>query len=694
MTDGALIRVALVGQPNVGKSALFNALTGGTADVTNWPGTTVAFQRGHARYGKVKIEVVDLPGAYALSPVTLEELVTRNYLLAERPDVVIVLVDSTLPERTLHMLVQVLELTPKVVVALTKWDLAHSMGIHINVDGLAKKIGVPVVPTSIKDKRSLELLLNEVVKVAREGTGRDVLRLDYGDLEEFVEELEKVLERAAKELGVSPRFIAVRLLEGDAELLERLRSLDPEAAKRASQTISEARRVLGDPARYVMSARASLARELASGNVARVRLGAERVPRILYNPWASAAIGIAFYVAIFIAAFVVSTGYPLNVLLSSLGLEEAAGIVESYSLSGLVEQALDWASSTISAALGSGLLTSFLVDGVLGSIGAVLVFVPPILVLMAFVAAVDDSGLGPRLAVGLHGLTSRIGLSGNALFPLLTGFACNVPAAMASRPLPSARERLRFLLTISFIPCQARLIVLLALSSAIAWGMGGVAVALSYVVAVAAFALANYVLFALDRARKVEELGPQMLLELPPLHRPLPQVVWWKVKAVLRQFLKRAGVVIFVAGVLVWALLQIGPGLELVEDPGQSLAGIAAKHLAFLVAPLGIAGGSAWIVTLALIAGFVAKEIVASTLVVATGATTVQEAIASLGLTTPQLVAAMFFVTLYTPCLATVATIYGETRSAKYTALSVLISFAFAYAFSSLGYAIASLLAA
>ncbi|MET1159550.1 MAG: ferrous iron transport protein B [Thermoprotei archaeon] len=689
------IRVAVAGQPNVGKSTLFNVLTNNRVLVANWPGVTVEKHYGKRKHRDYEIEFVDLPGTYGFSSLTIEERIARNYILSGEPDVVLVLVDSLNPERTMYLAIQTLELTPRVVIALTKIDAAHPHGIHINADLLSKRLKAPVIPVSAVHNIGIEELLDTIIDRATRGDG-EPLRIDYGELEPFIKSIEEILAKHVDGLKLPVRWAAVRLIEGDHELEVLIKEkLGEEVLKEILRIREEASIMIKrDLAELAASKRFEYIFKLLDGVVIRSRVEYPRLTRIakiLYNPlWGSVA-SIVFLTLVFIAVFTINTGFPLNVILEYMGMSEYAALVEEYSLSGLVDTAFTLIGGSIYSALGDTPTTHLIVDGILGGVGAILVFLPLVFIVALALAILEDSGIAPRIAVGLHSTLSRIGISGHAVFPMMLGLGCNVPAILATRGTPDPLERLRLILTLAFIPCQARLVVLLALATALQRLPGGVLILLGYLVAFVVFAIVNKVLYEIDR-RRGRAVSPEILIELPPVHKPVGKVVWWLTWSNTKHFLVKAGIVIFTLSIIVWFMTSYTPGLAYTEEPSESIAFGLAKIFSPLLEPIGLSGDPAWIVALALLMGFIAKEVVVSTLIVATGASSAREAIISLGLTDAQVTSIALFTVLYVPCLATIAVIYSETRSIKYTLLAVAIMMSIGYLAMITTYYVGSLL--
>jgi ferrous iron transport protein B len=681
------IRVALIGQPNVGKSTLFNILTRGNAIVTNWPGTTVSKSEGVIKHRDYEIHIIDLPGVYGLTAFTLEEKISRNFIVNEKPDVVVVLVDSLSLIRTLYLALDILELTSRVVIGVTKVDEAHIRGIHINYELLEKHIGVPVVPLSAVKGVGLRELIEKIINTY-ETSRREYVKVDYGELSTYIESAEALIKQCNLEL--SHRWLAVKVFEGDPETLELIKAKCESLYKVLTEMREEASRILKvDPAVIVARSRFKQAESIGKSCIVQVAIRRQAPSKLFYHPVFAPLVSIAIILAVFVLAFTVNTGFPITSILESTGYSELAQVVEECTISSLIERFLEWGSSTLKSALGENAISLFLSEAILGGIGALLLFLPLIMIVLAVIGVLEDTGLLTRLAIGVHTLFEKLGFSGHALFPLSLSLGCNVPGLLVTRAIPSSAERARLIMLLPFIPCQARLVVLLALATAVRQGF--LLVAFSYIVAFTAFSALGLTLYKWS-IRRGEAVEIRLLLEQPPLHKPIPRVVWWYTWWHTKHFLVKAGTVIVTANILFWLLTHVTPIMSFTTEPSESLAALFSKVLTPILKPLGISGEKAWIIVLALIAGFAAKEIFISTLLMVTGADSIREAFTTTGVTEQSVVALAVFVTLYVPCLATLATIYDETRSLKLVAEVVVLMLVVAYTSALLVYALASIL--
>ncbi len=679
--QGCNIVVAVAGNPNVGKSTLFNVLTGEKAHVANWPGVTVELKAGEREYRGKKICFVDLPGTYGITASSIDEIVAREYIVGGEADVVLVLVDSTAPERTIYIALQILELTPRVVIALTKMDQAHSLGIHIHVDKLEAKLGVPVIATSAVQGFGIRELLDAIIDVAERKRGRkEPLKIDYNGLEPYIAELEALIIKSKVLENYNPRWVALRLLEGDQrleellekygkrEIIEKARELREVFTKNSGRT----------PEDLAIMVRFDYADKLMHEVIVRTKhknLVEETTERIFQHPVMGPLVSLGILFLVFFFAFAINTGFPLNTVFEILGYEDIASAIEEFSFSGLLEKLFNWlasASASYLASTGSPeWFISLVSNGIIPGVGSVLSFLPLIILISLFIAILEDSGLAPRMAIAFHRFFARFGLSGRAVFPMVISLGCNVPGVLASRTATEEEERVEIILGVPFIPCQARLVVLLAFVGAFfkspitqATVILGV-----YIIGIAAYLVTALLIRRILFRRKE---SPEFLIEIPPLHRPNGKVVWWITWDYSKHFLKKAGVIIFLLSIITWTLLYYGPS-GVVEDPVESYGAILGYSIGpILQALYGLTPDTAWRIGFALIHGFIAKEALVESITLLQGVDSPREALLSLGLSPSQALAILVYMMLYVPCLATIAVMYQELKNAKLTVLAII----------------------
>ncbi|RDD53575.1 MAG: ferrous iron transport protein B [Candidatus Korarchaeota archaeon NZ13-K] len=688
--------IGLAGSPNVGKSTLFNRMTGGNVHVANWAGVTLQRFEGVLTHGGVRLRIVDLPGIYSLSARDPGERIARDFIIRERPDALILVVDATSLEKSLYLAVSALELYGRVVIALNMMDAAEKRGIHVNAEGLEGRLGVPVVPISALKGIGIGKLLRAVMEVAEGRSGRkEPLRVDYDGLERFIARLERVLREGGLE-GYPTRWAAVRLLEGDDALLEEISRENPGVADEALRLREEARRELAaDPESLTISSRYELIEELLRENVRRVGLSSpsleEALDSLLLHPMAGPLASISLIMATFLMIFTLNTGFPANIIMRAMGLGDLADLMESYSLTGLLGSLFDTLSSLLASTLRSLGLDDFSVglisEGILGSLGTLLSFIPLLLITYMILGALQDSGVFPRAATSLDSFFRRFGLSGRSFFPAAVGLGCSVPAVVATRGLEDEEERILVGMTEPFIPCQARLIVLVAIAAAaFPEPLLQASLMLSiYLIGILMFLISSKLLRLILFGSRG---APELLMELPPYHVPSMRVVWWYAKANTLHFLRKAGLIIVLVGALTWLALNTGPA-----GYSGDLSGSFASMIGGLLAPaLSPAGLNDWRIALALEAGFVAKEgllVVFSSL---SGTPDPVAAIRAMGMTPLRAASLALLMSFYVPCVATLSTILSELRRVKYVLIAVLMELSVAFLLSSLIHLIGSIL--
>ncbi|MHC1579817.1 MAG: ferrous iron transport protein B [Candidatus Alkanophagales archaeon] len=662
------ILVALAGNPNVGKSTLFNLLTGLRQHVGNWPGKTVERREGVCKHEGRTLRIIDLPGTYSLTAYSEEELIARDFIVKDRPDVVIDVVDASNLERNLYLTLQLLELTDRVVVALNMMDVAASKGVEIDVRRLSEILGVPVVPIVADRGLGVDALLRAAVAVAEGATKTRPYKTDFGThIERQIGELETLLAgegeeglRLESELEYPRRWFAIKLLENDPvvvaaarrlsvgdELLRRLEEL------RSAEIHHNFEIELVDK-RYEQISR--IVKE-----VLRRREGApgreltDKIDRIVTHGIWGLPILFGIYGFVFWATFFLSRPLvdALEAAFTRLGTLIAAEAADAPA----------W-------------LVGMLVDGVIGGVGTVLSFLPVIAIFFLLYAVLEDWGYMARAAFVMDKFMHAVGLHGRAFLCLLCGFGCNVPAIMAARTLADSREKLITILINPLVPCSVRLGVLAFITSVFFSGALATAVVLSLV---ALSLLLVAVSALLLRRLLLRGEHPPFIMEMPPYRTPTVRNVllyaWERIKA----FVVRAGTLIVVVSVVMWWLTSTAPG-DAFGVGGAPLEESYAARIGMLFEPLGRLCGFDWRVVVALMFGFLAKELSVATLGVLYGGG--EEA---LGAVLPSawspLLAYTFLAVhmIYVPCVATVATMRKETNSWRWTLLGVVYSLALAF---------------
>lgn len=632
---------ALVGNQNCGKTTLFNQLTGSNQHVGNFPGVTVDSKEGVMR-GAKGCSVVDLPGIYSLRPYTAEEIVTRDFILNQKPDGIINIVDATNIERNLYLTLQLLEMQIPMVLALNMMDEVRGNGGTIDVQKMSDELGIPVVPIAAAKNEGIEELVDSAVRAARTRTlPKRVDFCDDGPVHRCIHAVSHLIEDHAQAAGMARRFAATKLIEGDEDIISRL-LLNQNELEMVEHSIVE----MEDEGKLdrnaaIASMRYDYIERLCSKTVVKCRESREhlrsvRIDRVLTNKYAALPIFVGIMLLIFWLTFDV-VGAGLQDLLA-LGISRLSTLVDhgltSYGMNPVVH--------------------SLIIDGIFAGVGSVVSFLPIIVVMFFFLSILEDTGYMARVAFVMDKLLRKIGLSGRSFVPMLIGFGCTVPAVMATRTLPSARDRRLTILLTPFMSCSAKIPIYAVFTAAFFPQHAVLAMALLYfggmVVGVLISLLLNHTVFRGNPVPFVMELPNYRL----PTLKSVAMLLWDKA----RDFLQRAFTVIFVATLAIWFLESFDLHLNFVTDSSRSLLASVGRILAPVFRPLGFED---WRVTTALITGFTAKEAVVSTLGILTGAGTEHLSAALSGLFTPlSAVSFLTFTLLYTPCVAAIAAIGRE----------------------------------
>jgi len=632
---------ALVGNQNCGKTTLFNQLTGSNQHVGNFPGVTVDSKEGVMR-GAKGCSVVDLPGIYSLRPYTAEEIVTRDFILNQKPDGIINIVDATNIERNLYLTLQLLEMQIPMVLALNMMDEVRGNGGTIDVQKMSDELGIPVVPIAAAKNEGIEDLVESAVRVAHTRTlPKRVDFCDDGPVHRCIHAVSHLIEDHAQAAGMARRFAATKLIEGDEDIISRL-LLNQNELEMVEHSIVE----MEDEGKLdrnaaIASMRYDYIERLCSKTVVKCRESREhlrsvRIDRVLTNKYAALPIFVGIMLLIFWLTFDV-VGAGLQDLLA-LGISRLSAVVDH----GLTSFGMN------------PVVHSLIIDGIFAGVGSVVSFLPIIVVMFFFLSILEDTGYMARVAFVMDKLLRKIGLSGRSFVPMLIGFGCTVPAVMATRTLPSARDRRLTILLTPFMSCSAKIPIYAVFTAAFFPQHAVLTMALLYfggmVVGVLISLLLNHTVFRGNPVPFVMELPNYRL----PTLKSVAMLLWDKA----RDFLQRAFTVIFVATLAIWFLESFDLHLNFVTDSSRSLLASIGRILAPVFRPLGFED---WRVTTALITGFTAKEAVVSTLGILTGAGTEHLSAALSGLFTPlSAVSFLTFTLLYTPCVAAIAAIGRE----------------------------------
>ncbi len=695
--------VVLIGAPNTGKSVLYNTLTGGKSGVANWPGVTVDLHIGKIREENTTTCILDVPGAYGLVPTSPEEEVSLEAILTMKPDLVVVLLDSTNPEASINLVVQSIEaFDGRVIVALTKYALAHVMGIHIDIEKLHSLLKVPIIPVSALEGIGISKLM-EYIKGKEKIQARPV-KLEYGIIEEDLRKIESldIVEKVASLFNTTKRWIALQLISRNEGLLRLLskRGLDEELHlfQQLYETISAK---IGMPVEvYIAERRLSYIEDLIKQVIVRREPAStiwQRLSDILLHPIIGPIASIIGLFVTFGFVFSINTGFPLNLIFYWMGWKSAGEFLEEYNLSTLLTDAFNLIGNSIKPHLPSpwnGLVS----DGIIGGVGFVLSFLPLILLVYLSLAILEDSGIATRMAISFHPLFYRFGLSGRSVFPLLLGLGCNVPAVFSTKGL-SEEERFRAVFAIPFIPCQARLAVIIAITSVLVRGIitQALIVTVIYTEALIAALMTAWIASRIVQPRIYGKLGityeakPELIMELPPVHKPHYKVIWWYVRDNTIHFIKKAGTVIFLLAIITWGLLSYGPQ-GYTSNPANSYGGMIGEYVGDVTRIIGIGEDKDRLVGVALLDGFIAKEGVLTAIAITAGVgeENIQTAINELGFSISQALGFLLIITLYFPCIATLAAMRIVLKSWKLVGIYAIYSIAIALLFAGGTYLIVS----
>ena len=636
---------ALAGNQNCGKTTLFNQLTGSNQHVGNFPGVTVDQKSGAVR-GQKDCTVVDLPGIYSIRPYTPEEIVTRDFILNQKPDGIINIVDATNIERNLYLTLQLMEMRIPMVLALNMMDEVSSGGGTINVKAMSQALGIPVVPISAVKNEGVEELIRTAVHTARSRTYPAVYDFcSPGPVHRCIHAVVHQIEDHAEAAGIPVRFAATKLIEDDPDILERL-ELDQNELELIEHSVQEMESECGmDRNAALADMRYTFIESVCRDTVVKCRESKERrrseaIDRVVTDRIWALPIFFGIMMAIFYLTFNVIGAFLSDLL--AAGIDALTAAVDA----GLTAYGLN------------PVVHSLVIDGVFAGVGSVLSFLPLIVVLFFFLSILEDTGYMARVAFVMDQLLRKIGLSGRSIVPLLIGFGCSVPAIMSTRTLASERDRRMTILLTPFMSCSAKIPIYVVFSAAFFPDHAGLVMIGLYLTGILVGILAAKVLGATAfRGNPVP-----FVMELPnyrfPSARSVGQLCWDKAK----DFLTRAFTIIFVATIIVWFLQTFDTRLNLVTDSAQSLLATVGAVLAPLFAPLGFGD---WRGSTALITGFIAKESVVSTLGILTGSGAGVSAEALGALFTPAAAAGfLVFTLLYTPCVAAISAVKRELRSA------------------------------
>jgi len=664
--------MALAGNPNTGKTSLFNHLTGARQHVGNWPGVTVEKKEGQIRYKDKLIKVVDLPGTYSLGAYSEDEIVAREFIINNEPDVVVNTVDATNLSRNLYLTVQMLEMNANILIALNMMDEAHRLGMDIDINRLSFALGARVVPTIATKGKGIKGIITAIIEDGKT-QNKTQFMIDYGkNVEQEISNIVKMINEDIKFSKYPTRWLAIKLLEDDENLVRQIRTTSK--GKEIVSYAQSCRKTLGDQLgdnldSYIIAKRYEFINDVILQSVKKPQsnkvLLTDKIDKIVTNNM----LGIPIFAVIMWLVFTFTFAF-------------SEPLVE------LVEMGFSALGELVGPALvgigASKMFISFVVDGIVSGLGSVLSIVPVLFLLFIAIAILEDSGYMARIAYVMDKPMRRMGLNGKAFMPFLLGFGCNVPAVMATRTIENKRDRLITIMANPFISCSARLPVYVLFTSVFfpknqVFVMGSLYL-LGVFMAVMSVKLFGKIL--------PESEDSSFIIELPPYRLPSVKSVFIHMWENVRGFLNKVSNIILAAVIIIWLLSSLPFGVEYASD--ESIIGRMSSLVAPILKP---AGFGTWQATIALIFGVLAKEIVISTLGVVYKASSYGlDVVIRQHFTPLSAYSFMVMTLLYAPCIATIGSIRSETKSLKWTAVSVLYGLFIAWIMSVLIYQIGLML--
>lgn len=677
------LRVGFIGNPNCGKTTLFNAYTGANLKVANWPGVTVEKVEGSFRYKDYQMKLIDLPGTYSLTSYTMEEKVARQCIFSDDVDVVVDVVDASALERNLYLTLQLIELGKPVVMALNMMDIVEKRGMEIDLHRLPEMLGIPVIPVSARKKKGLDILMHAVVhhkdfsekaplihhhdKAEKESTHlhdhhKDFAMVYSDEIEDKIDLIKNALKKKYPDITKS-RWHAIKILEEDQEICARYPLDLPQVLDKSYES-----RIINEKYDFIEE----IIGEVLVNKDERAQ-STDKIDRILtHRIWGFPAF-LGIMAIVFFLTFTIGDW-----------------------LKDYLSMGIDWLSSSVGSLLESAHVSvpviSLLTDGIIAGVGGILTFLPNIFILFLALGILEDSGYMSRAAYVMDGIMGKLGLSGRAFIPMLLGFGCTVPAIMASRTLENRQDRLRTMMVTPFMSCSARLPIYVLFSQMFFEDHAMIAAYSMYVLGLLVAIVAAFLVHVFNRKNSDYSL----LIELPEYKAPSAHTIWIYVYEKVKDYLTKAGTTIFVASIIMWFILNFGVHGYTTEI-SDSFGSMIGRFIVPVFEPLGL---GYWQIVVALIAGISAKEVVVSSCSVLfgvgnvtspTGMTTLMGVLGGMGFGTLNAYCLMVFCLLYIPCVATLATIKREAGGWKWAGYAALFQLVVAWVITFLIYQVGSL---
>ena len=667
------ITFALIGNPNSGKTTLFNQMTGSNQHVGNFPGVTVEKKDGPVR-GHKGVNVVDLPGIYSLSPYTAEEVVTRDFLIFEKPDAIINIIDATNIERNLYLTLQLMELNIPMILALNMMDEIYGNGTTIDLKKLEEELGIPVVPISASKNDGVDELTHRAIKCAELKTKPKNLDFCCGHVHNAIHAIAHLVTDEAQAAGLPLRFAATKVVEGDKPVIERLKLMEPELDIIQHIVDDMEFHLNTDREAAMADMRYCFIEDICKSCVIKMghskeHLRSIKIDSVLTHKYLSLPIFLGIMLIIFWLTFGV-IGSGLSDLLG-LGIDS-------------ITRAADHALTHVDV---NPALHSLIINGVFAGVGSVLSFLPIIVILFFFLSILEDSGYMARVAFVMDKLLRKIGLSGRSFVPMLIGFGCSVPAIMATRTLPSERDRKMTIMLTPFMSCSAKLPIYAVFTSAFFSKYQALVMIALYIMGMVVGILAGLIL----KKTMFEGSPVPFVMELPSYRLPSLKSVLLKMWERGMDFIRKAFTIIFIATIIIWALQSFDFGFNIVADTGDSMLAFLGKLIAPVFTPLGFGD---WRAATALVTGLTAKEAVISTFAVLLGASDPSSVVPLLSQIFTPLSAFSFltFCLLYMPCVAAMAAVKREMGGWRSAILVMTFQTGIAWIVALIVYQVGSLL--